>query len=35
MIAIMVPDLKPPSPAASEAAFRVVASLGEVILLLG
>jgi HAD superfamily hydrolase (TIGR01509 family) len=35
MIAIMVPDLKPPSPAASQAAYRVVASLREVVSLFG
>ncbi len=35
MIAVMVPDLKPPSPAASQAAFRVLTSLREVVALLG
>jgi beta-phosphoglucomutase-like phosphatase (HAD superfamily) len=35
MIAVMVPDLKPPSPEASQAAFRVLTSLHEVIPLLG
>jgi HAD superfamily hydrolase (TIGR01509 family) len=34
MISVMVPDLKPPSSAAREAAFRVLASLHEVIPLL-
>jgi hypothetical protein len=31
MLAVMVPDLKPPSPAAREAAFRVLTSLHEVV----
>ncbi len=35
MIAVMVPDLKPPSQAARQAAFRVLTSLGEVADLLG
>jgi HAD superfamily hydrolase (TIGR01509 family) len=35
MIAVMVPDLKSPSPEASQAAFRVIHSLHEVIPLLG
>lgn len=34
MLAVMVPDLKPPSPAAREAAFRVLTSLHEVVPLL-
>ena len=34
MIAVMVPDLKPPSPQARQAAFRVLTSLNEVVLLL-
>ena len=34
MISVMVPDLKPPSPVARETAFRVVASLHEVVSLL-
>lgn len=34
MIAVMVPDLKPPSPAARQAAFRVLTSLLEVVALL-
>ncbi len=35
MIAVMVPDLKPPSQAARQAAFKVLTSLGEVADLLG
>ena len=31
MLAVMVPDLKPPSPAARQAAFRVLTSLHEVV----
>lgn len=34
MISVMVPDLKPPSPEARQAAFRVLTSLNEVIALL-
>ena len=34
MLAVMVPDLKPPSPAAREAALRVLTSLHEVVPLL-
>ena len=34
MISVLVPDLKPPSPAAREAAFRVLTSLHEVVPLL-
>lgn len=34
MIAVMIPDLKPPSPAARTAAFAVLESLREVISLM-
>ncbi len=34
MISVMVPDLKPPSPEARRAAFRVLASLNDVVALL-